>query len=145
MHRDKKFPACFKNFDMPKIATTIEREVYRACPTGKVEPASFVPSYLECNLNGLSKEELENPSRYSLSVDIKYKSIKRFLKLRSHDYQVPFVIAKGVTSSECGKSALTKDYNGGKNKSHVDWWLYEHAEPYKYFKVVENEENVVCS
>ena len=58
-------------------------------------------------------------------------------------YGVPFVIAKGVTKPVHGICLETKEWKrnlGIKYKgSHVDWWLYEDAEPYREFGVFENE------
>ena len=140
MDRDKKFPVCFDNFIMPKEAKYTAIKVYRACPTGKVEMESFIPSHMEHNMNKLSADELKDPKKYSLSVDITYKGVKRFLK---HRDGIPsrYKIAIGTTNPECGPSVLTKEYKKG-SKTHVDWWLYEGAEndAYKHFEIIEAEE-----
>ena len=53
------------------------------------------------------------------------------------------MIAKGVTEPVHGICLETKEWKrnlGIKYKgSHVDWWLYTDAEPYREFEVFENE------
>lgn len=79
---------------------------------------------------------------YSLSTYIKFRDVKRFMAMDSR-YGVPFVIAKGVTEPVHGICLETKEWKrnlGIKYKgSHVDWWLYTDAEPYREFEVFENE------
>jgi len=137
-----KFPSYFVNFEMPEWAREQELEVYRACPTGKVEHMSFLNSYEENGFKISSNGDIDNPQEYSLSTALKFKDIKRFMAMNSK-YNVPFVIAKGITNPKHGICLETREWRekqGIKYKgSHVDWWLYEHAKPYLEFKVYENE------
>lgn len=91
----------------------------------------------------ISKDGDEHdPQEYSLSTYIKFRDVKRFMVMDSR-YGVPFVIAKGVTKPVHGICLETREWKrnlGIKYKgSHVDWWLYTDAEPYKEFEVFENE------
>ena len=47
----KIFPKYFENFQLPEAAIEQEIEVYRACPTGKIEKASFLNTYEEKQAN----------------------------------------------------------------------------------------------
>lgn len=138
----KKFPSYFSNFEMPEWAREQELEVYRACATGKVDRESFLNSYEENGCKISATGEADDPQEYSLSTYLKFRDVKRFMTMDSR-YGVPFVIAKGITKPMYGISLETKEWKrnlGIKYKSsHVDWWLYENAEPYKVFEVFENE------
>ncbi len=59
----------------------------------------------------------------------------------SNEHQKPFKIAKGVTHSSCGLSQRTKERIKKKKDSHVDWWLYEGAEPHKHFEIIDDFED----
>lgn len=116
--------------------------MFRACATGKVDRESFMNSFEE-NGYKISKDGDEHdPQEYSLSTYIKFRDVKRFMVMDSR-YGVPFVIAKGVTKPVHGICLETREWKrnlGIKYKgSHVDWWLYTDAEPYKEFEVFENE------
>ena len=136
----KKFPLYFENFEMPEWAREQELEVYRACATGKIDEQSFLNSYEENDFEISVGGDPTNPQEYSLSTYTKYKDLKRFMKMDSR-FGVPFVIAKGVTNPIHGISLETKEWKeklGIKYKgSHVDWWLYENAEPWKEFEEVK--------
>ena len=138
----KKFPAYFKNFIIPEWAREQRLDVFSACPTGKVDRLSFLNSFEENGFKLLDEERKDDPSQYSLSVCTKYRDIKRFMTMTSK-YKKPFVIAKGFTNPSYGICLETKEWKkniGEKYKgSHVDWWLYEDAEPFKDFEVYNNE------
>ena len=139
---EKKFPSYFSNFEMPEWAREQELEVYRACATGKIDNLSFLNTFEE---NGFQVEQGaadDDPQQYSLSSYTKLTHIKRFMTMDSR-YGVPFKIAKGITNPAHGICLETKEWKrklGVKYKgSHVDWWLYENAEPWKEF-----EEVIIC-
>ena len=71
-----------------------------------------------------------------MSVYMKFKDVKRFMKMTSK-YKVPFVIAEGKTNPKYGVCAITREWKqllGEKCKSsHVDYWLYKDATPWKDF------------
>lgn len=138
---EKKFPSYFKNFVMPKWARAQELEVYRACATGKADYGSFLNSFEENGCKVSPGGKVDDPQEYSLSSYTKFKDVKRFMAMDSR-YGIPFAIAKGSTNPIHGICLETKEWKrelGIKYKgSHVDWWLYVDAEPYKEFEVIEN-------
>lgn len=138
----KKFPSYFKNFEIPKWAREQELAVYRACATGKADKQSFLNSYEENGFQISAGGEMDDPQEYSLSVYLKFKDVKRFMTMDSR-FGIPFVIAKGITKPVHGICLETKEWKrnlGIKYKgSHVDWWLYDDAEPYREFEVIEDE------
>lgn len=139
---EKKFPSYFSNFQLPEWAREQELEVYRACATGKADRESFLNSFEENGHKIHANGDLSDPQEYSLSTYIKYKDVKRFMSMDSR-YGIPFTIARGITNPKYGICLETKEWKaklGMKYKSsHVDWWLYENAEPFKDFEVMENE------
>ena len=140
----KKFPSYFENFEMPEWAREQELEVYRACATGKVDEKSFLNSFEENGFQVSLGGEEDDPQEYSLSSYTKFKDVKRFMTMDSR-FGVPFKIAKGITKPVHGICLETKEWKrnlGIKYRgSHVDWWLYENAEPWKEFKEVILDED----
>lgn len=138
----KRFPCYFKNFNYNIPPAAIEQEfvVYRACKTRNIEKASFLNTYEENGKNVISGCSLEDPQQYCLSTYTKLKDIKRFVVVTGK-YNPPFALAKGITSPTCGLSCKTSDWKATKN-SHVDWWLYSNAEPWKHFELVDYEKEV---
>ena len=138
----KAFPAYFECFSMPECAVEQELTVYRACKTRKIERESFLNTYEE---NGFSVPvglQSDDPQVYSLSTFEKPKDLHRFVCINSR-FDPPWMLAKGITSAQCGVSCRTKAWQANKKKSsHVDWWLYENAEPWLYFKEVNYDEEV---
>ena len=140
----KKFPSYFENFEMPEWAREQELEVYRACATGKVDEKSFLNSFEENGFQVSLGGEEDDPQVYSLSSYTKFKDVKRFMTMDSR-FGVPFKIAKGITKPVHGICLETKEWKrnlGIKYRgSHVDWWLYENAEPWKEFEEVILDED----
>lgn len=140
---EKKFPSYFVNFEIPEWAREQELEVFRACATGKIEKESFLNTYEENGFSVSQGKEIDDPQEYSLSSYRKFKDVKRFMTMDSR-FGVPFKIAKGKTNPMHGICLETKEWKkklGVKYKgSHVDWWLYENAEPWIEFEeVIGNE------
>ena len=132
------FPDYFKLFTIPEGAKEEKIVVYRACKTGKCDNISFTPSFEEKGCVFLKGEDPKNPSLYSLSTYEKPKDVKRFAHMNS-DFQVPYVIAKGVTEPQYGLVQRTKERDPlYKRSSHVDWWLYKDATPYEAFQIIED-------
>lgn len=136
----KVFPAYFSNFAMPPESEEQELEVYRACPTRKIEEASFLCTY---EWNGFKVSvggSEDDPQEYSMSTCIRLRDVKRYVIINSR-YEPPFLLAKGMIRPECGISCLTrawkKDYS--KRSSHVDYWLYVGAEPWQFFEEKDYE------
>ncbi len=138
----KKFPSYFRNFEMPEWAREQELTVYRACATGRADQNSFLNSYEENGYHISANGKIDDPEEYSLSVYTKYRDVKRFMKMDSR-YGVPFTIAEGITKPVHGICLETKEWKkklGEKYRgSHVDWWLYIGAEPWKEFEVIKDE------
>lgn len=128
----KIFPQYFENFQLPSAAIEQEIEVYRACPTRKIEKASFLNTYEQNGFKVSPDGRIDNPQEYCLSTYIRLKDIKRFVIIDSK-YQPPWILAKGRTTTIDGKSCKSKDWKHCRN-SHVDWWLYENAEPWQAFE-----------
>lgn len=137
----KKFPIYFERFELPKDAKEERIRVFRACKTQKVEKESFLPTYEENNYKHLAGENPENPGLYSLSVYENPKDVKRFADMNGR-FQPPYKIAEGITEPKCGLSQRTKERMKGRKPkykgSHVDWWIYEKAEPHQYFELIED-------
>lgn len=140
----KKFPEYFKNFEFPPGTEERELSVFRACKTQKIDKESFLNSYEENGFKVLTTHESNDPQLYSMSTYMQLKDLKRYMTL-NENYPKPFIIASGKTNPEYGVCAITKEwkkrlgikYKGG---SHVDWWLYEGATPWKDFTEVKPDE-----
>lgn len=121
-----------------------ELEVFRACATGKVDRESFLNTFEENGFCVSLGKENDDPQEYSLSSYKKFRDVKRFMAIDSR-FGVPFKIAKGITNPVHGICLETKEWKkrlGIKYKgSHVDWWLYEDAEPWKEFEEVIIDES----
>lgn len=128
----KIFPSYFENFRLPEAAIEQEIEVYRACKTRKIERESFLNSYEENGFKIPPDCDKNDPQQYSLSTYFRLNDIKRFVTIDSQ-YNPPFVLAKGHTTADDGRSCKSKDWKKCKN-SHVDWWLYVGAEPWRAFE-----------
>lgn len=137
----KVFPAYFENFELPAVAIEQEISVYRACPTRKIEKPSFLNTYEENGFNVPVGKNINDPQVYCLSTAVNLRDVKRFVVVDSR-FQPPFLLAKGHTTKYDGLSCLSKDWKKASN-SHVDWWLYEDAEPWLAFEETsyEKEQN----
>lgn len=139
----RKFPSYFANFEIPEWAREQELEVFRACATGKVDKKSFLNTFEENGFKNSAGSTADDPQEYSLSSYTRYKDVKRFMTLDSR-FGVPYKIAKGITNPVHGICLETKEWKkklGIKYRgSHVDWWLYENAEPWKEFEEVISDE-----
>lgn len=137
---EKRFPAYFENFSLPECAAEQEIEVYRACETRKIERASFLNTYEEKGFEVPVDMAADDPRVYSLSTYENPKDLKRFVAIDAK-FSPPFLMAKGTTHPSCGPSCPTRKWKGGKG-SHVDWWLYEGAEPWVHFVEVDYDEEL---
>lgn len=136
----KKFPTYFANFELPEGAKEDKILVYRACKTNNIDKESFLPTFEE-NKFQLPDDDISNPSSYSLSTFENPKDVKRFTMFRLNQLTPPCKIAVGLTEPEHGLVQRTKERFVKKSKtSHVDWWLYEDAEPHKEFKLIDDFE-----
>lgn len=128
----KEFPKFFAQLGLPPEGAKEESiEVYRACRSGQCDKNSFLPTFIEKNIDSPEYEEC------SLSVYEKPKDIKRFCDMNS-DMGIPYKIAIGKTNPVYGKVQRTKARMKKYRSSHIDWWLYEDATPHKEFKLIED-------
>lgn len=125
-------------FKVPEGAKEMEIQVYRACRSGKCNKESFLPTFEQQNNVYKENDDKEDPGVYSLSVYENPKHIKRFVMLDS-DMHIPYKIAKGETKRQYGLVQRTKDRKP-KSKSHIDWWLFEGADPSSEFRIIEDFE-----
>lgn len=139
----KCFLEFFHNFSLPEAAKEQQLKVFRACCTRDIEPESFLPTYVQNGYKVMIGSKADDPRQYSLSCDTRAKELKRFVVVDSR-YQPPWLLAIGVTHPLCGISCMTKDYLSEtpqqRKSSHVDWWLYKEAEPWKHFKEIDYNE-----
>ena len=135
----KKFPTYFPVDKLPKEAKEEEIEVFRACFYGFCSK-SFL-SYYEEWKNCKSKPKGYNEEyigTYSMSCYEDIKDLNKMLRVfKIHSKYNNLVLSKGKTNIECGMILKAKDKND--SGSHVDFFLYENAEPIKYFKVIKDE------
>lgn len=134
----RKFPKDFPVDLLPEGAKEENIIVYRICRTGKVEEASFLPTYLD-ELSQTKENEDVAPEigYYSMSTYEKPRDARRRLKF-FRGKQPCAIAAKGVTNSGCGLVQRSRERGAAKD-SHVDWWLYKGARPYAYFYEVDLE------
>ena len=130
----RMFPAYFELFELPEGAREEDITVYRACKTWKCDKESFTPTFEERGCQYFNGDDPKNPGLYSLSTAEKPKDIKRFVKFNS-EYQKPY------TDKSCGLVQRTREREKKRKDSHVDWWLYENAEPYKFFEMIDDFES----
>lgn len=135
----KIFPSYFSNFQLPSAAKEQEIEVYRACPTRKLERASFLNTYEQNGFKVTVGKETDDPQEYCMSTYTKLRDVKRFVAVDSR-YDPPWALAKGHTTVYDGKSCKSKDWKESCKNSHVDYWLYDGAEPWVAFELTEYEQ-----
>lgn len=141
----KKYPECFpENFEseiLPNEAKEKNIPVYRVIKYGEINRNSFISTYEEIQ-RGLiprrKKMNLSDPGIYSTSCNIEYSEAKYALDMFMRHYPQPF-IAKGETEKTCGPCQVTAEREK-RTDTHVDWWIYEAAEPQVYFKEVNEDE-----
>lgn len=133
------FPSYFRLFELPEGAREEEIIVYRACKSCNCDKESFTPSFEEQGCQYFKDDDPKDPGLYSLSTYEKPKDIKRFVKHNS-EYGKPYKIAIGTTDLSCGLVQRTREREKKRKDSHVDWWLYKEAKPYKSFKMIDDFE-----
>lgn len=133
----KVFPAYFSNFQLPETAIEQEINVYRACPTRKIEKASFLNTYEENGCQVPVGLKADDPQVYCLSTAFRLKDVERFVTIDSR-FQPPLLLAKGHTTKHDGVSCETRTWKRCRG-SHVDWWLYVDAMPWLAFEETNYE------
>ena len=134
----EKYPPGFPVEDLPEGAREERITEYRVCRSGRVEPSSFLPTYLD--ELAMTKENAEaeyDIGHYSLSTFFKENEAKRALKF-FRGKQPNAILAIGCTEPSCGLCQRTKERKKGA-RSHVDWWLYQDAKPHILFQEISQE------
>ena len=136
----KIFPEYFSLFELPEGAHEEAIKVYRACRTGQCDKESFLPTYEERGFQYFEHDNPQDPGIYSLSTYENPKHIKRFAAMNS-DFLVPYKIAVGYTEPEYGLVQRTSERKPQKRcGSHIDWWLYQNANPQEVFELIPDFE-----
>lgn len=133
---ERIFPDYFERFELPEGARSESIKVYRACKSGKCDRNSFLPTYEE---NGFAVDDgadETDPGQYSLSTYEKPTHVKRFAGVM-YDIKEPCRIAAGLTNPIHGLVQRTRERKRCKS-SHVDWWLYKDAAPYREFEIIND-------
>lgn len=142
----KKYPDCFPDdFEeriLSKGARFQSRSVYRIMKFGKINRDNFLSTFEETE-RGLrppgKRINVNDPGIYSTSCNMEYAEAKYVLGIMMRHYPEPF-IALGTTMQECGPSQLTSERIEDNHTTHVDWWIYENAQPQQYFEEVYADE-----
>lgn len=136
----KEFPEKFEEEILPKGAAHKRKTVYRIIKSGKIDREGFISTYEEVK-RGLIPEpkrglNLNDPGTYSTSCNMVYEEAEYWLDvfMRHHPKAL---IAKGITEPSCGPSQLTSEREA-RDDTHVDWWIYEEAQPQIFFEEVDD-------
>lgn len=121
----KKFPDYFPKGCPPDDAEAREICVYRICKSNPINRSDFC-SYYELGKNG------DPIKKFGVSVFSDVQDVKTTIMLPNHKNKGEY-IAVGLTKTECGVIKHTPSH-GNPKSSHYTWWLYEGAEPEKYFE-----------
>lgn len=141
-----KYPECFPdNFEteiLPNGARQENKRVYRIIKYGALNKKSFYSTFQETqeNLRPVPKRgmDLSDPGTYSTSCNMEYDEAAYMLKIfMRHNPKV--FIAVGETEGSCGPCQLTSEREE-RTDTHVDWWIYDEAEPQVFFEEVKNSE-----
>ena len=120
--------------------------VYRISNYGGINRDAFLSTFLENhnkNLNTnirdvyIENKENEDIGIYGTSLTSNFRKAKQLLKLMEKKHDGPILLVGNILP-EYGMSMFTKDSKTRKasNKYHIDWWLYESADPSKCFERV---------
>ena len=146
--KDKIFPDYFSDKAREQIIYWGKEEaipVYRIGKYGKNDETAFLNYYeeVERGLKVVRKKE-QTMERYkgdinSLSVSCyeEESDIEEYYKVTLKESYPERILLFGTTGPQDGLSIRTKERKANCSDSHVDWWLYKDAEPWKYFKVEE--------
>lgn len=117
------FPSYFPDGCPPQKAIAEELEVFRAVTNDPLSRDDF-RSYHEL---GIHIDKITN-SYYAVSCFTDETAFDMTMGMPAKRSRFRFK-AKGITSIYCG--VIYKNARG-----HVDWWLYDGAEPEKHFSIV---------
>lgn len=141
----KKYPKCFpENFEteiLPKGAKEENKSVYRVIKYGTIDRDSFISTYEEIQRGMIPPKKrlnLNDPGIYSTSCNMDYSEAEYALNMFMRHHPKAF-ISEGETEKTCGPCQLTSEREERKD-THVDWWVFEEANPQMYFKEVDQNE-----
>lgn len=146
--KEKIFPDYFSDNAREKIAFWGKEEsipVYRVGKYGKNDATAFLNYYEEVE-RGLKvvRNKEQSMRRYredfdSLSVSCyeEKSDIEDYYKITLKENYPERILLFGSTNPQDGMCHRTKERKKNHTDSHVDWWLYRDAEPWRYFKVEE--------
>lgn len=143
-----KYPECFpEDFEeriLPKGAKPENKQVYRIIKSGIIDRDSFISTYEEIVRGSRCKPkklDLEDPGIYSVSCFMDLDDIEYFKNVFMRR-NPELLVAKGITDSSCGPCQLTSERKPVKenSKSHVDWWVYQDANPQNFFEEMKINE-----
>lgn len=137
----KVFPVFFPKDIIPKEAAHREEDVFRVCRFGKIEKDAFISTYEEVFIRKiLEVKDLDknDPGTYSTSVFKKRRDAKGIFNCIAR-HEPCAIVAFGKINPEHGPMQVTKERTGQKN-SHIDWWLYDQADPSSEFEKVDINE-----
>lgn len=141
-----QYPSCFPDdFEqkiLPQNVHLSKKEVYRVMKKGYIDREGFFSTYEEI-MRGLippgdKLKRPNDPSLYSTSCNMELSDAQYILGILSGHHPAP-VIVHGTIHPECGPWQLTSERTG-RTDSHVDWWVYDKAEPQMYFREVKGNE-----
>lgn len=145
MEQTSKYPACFpEDFEtsiLPKEAREENKSVYRVIKYGTINRESFISTYEEIQRGLIPRRkrmDLNDPGIYSTSCNIDYSEAEYALNVFMRHHPKAF-IAEGETEGACGPCQLTSEREE-RTDTHVDWWIYDKAEPQMYFYEVKSDE-----
>lgn len=143
-----RYPSCFPdNFEDEILPSDVHFEkkfVYRVMKKGVIDREGFISTCEEVQ-RGLrprhKRDVLEDPSYYSTSCNGDLEDARSAVELLS-GHHPKAIIAQGVINPPaCGPWQLTEERTGKSNNSHIDWWVYDDAEPQNDFKELNTNEN----
>lgn len=120
--------------------------VYRVDNYGKCNRDAFLSSFQEKKKrNGLNNRDSYKQQNneydigeYSTSLSSNKREIKNTLKMMENHYNRPKILI-GNINPKYGKSMKTRESKSQRysKRNHIDWWLYEDADPSNDFRYLE--------
>lgn len=146
--KDKIFPDYFSDKAREQIVAWGKEEsvpVYRVGKYGNNDETAFLNYYEEVqrglkvvrNKEQTMKRYREDFNSLSVSCYEEKSDIEEYYKVTLKESHPERILLFGRTESQAGLSSRTKERKTNYTNSHVDWWLYDDAEPWEYFKVEE--------
>lgn len=120
------FPKYFPQGCPPSDARAEEIIVFRICNSSQITHNDF-KSYYELGKRWINPKDFRY---YGVSVFKDKNETQMLLGMPNNKNKY---IAEGITSKNCG--VIKQGTSNNKNStSHITWWLFDGAEPEKYFK-----------